>query len=149
MSPGPVKGAEPLCRGIYSNHIKNKAGDIEKSWLKKRDLVSAAASVWRQDHIGTLDQVVELLQARARTGATLERVVTLTADQIRSIQTPGRARTFCVLDDTNEGEKHHLAHATVGCCKSVPSEDLNGLDFMAVFDAIFLLYVDAEVWPAS
>lgn len=143
-----VADEEIVCRGIYTNHLRGKT--LKKSWLKKSDLAEGTVSVWRMSVVGSLDAMNELLKSRAQTGDELLRIVGLPVNQVRGANVSGRARSFCVVDDTEERPGvNHPAHASIACCESIPRADLGSAAFMEVYDAVFNLYSEAELWAKA
>lgn len=150
---------EFVCRGVYTNHVKNAAGDIKNSWLSRRQLAEAQVSIWRLGQFDTQQGMVDLLASLAQEGKPLKKVLAVKAGQLRQCRQDevvsgtcvlgDGPRRACVIDDTQISDTEtHRAHAGMASCQKI---DADSAQFDKIWEDTFNLYTrgSACLWSEA
>lgn len=146
-SPGPVKDAEKVCRGVYENHVEGSK--IKKSALKKRDLADGSLSVWRLSQVDGVAAMASLLDEKGPADKALLFVWAPEVSALRQVRLEAASRALCVIDDTDTGGGDtHAAHAAIAACRGAKLESGSPV-FDKLFDDVFNLFRSSQIWPSA
>lgn len=127
VSPGPIGGAEEICRGAY-DPMHFKKGRLKNSFIRPNDLLAGKLSVWRLSQPVELEDLVEILSGFNPPENHLQMIRSSLADDIRNLSIASRdGRVFSVIDDCTafpDGGKHP-AHAVIAICEALEPHTLS------------------------